>query len=66
MHEVNVAFDKLKESIPHHKLNQIDEKKDTKVRASVRANQSSSGDIICGHGSNKMGNISLLHSAPTT
>ena len=22
MHEVNVAFDKLKESIPHHKLNQ--------------------------------------------
>ena len=23
MHEVNVAFDKLKESIPHHKLNQV-------------------------------------------
>lgn len=31
MNEVNVAFDKLKESIPHHKLNQIDEKKDTKI-----------------------------------
>ncbi len=31
MNEVNVAFDKLKDSIPHHKLNQIDEKKDTKI-----------------------------------
>lgn len=31
MQEVNLAFDRLKESIPHHKLNQIDEKKDTKI-----------------------------------
>ena len=31
MHEVNLAFDRLKLSIPHHKLKQIDEKKDTKI-----------------------------------
>lgn len=31
MHEVNCAFEKLKTTIPHHKLNQIDEKKDTKI-----------------------------------
>lgn len=31
MQEVNNAFDRLKESIPHHKLNAVDEKKDTKI-----------------------------------
>ena len=31
MQEVNVAFEKLKSTIPHHKLKQIDEKKDTKI-----------------------------------
>ena len=31
MHEVNVAFERLKATIPHHRLKQIDEKKDTKI-----------------------------------
>ena len=31
MQEVNNAFERLKESIPHHKLNAVDEKKDTKI-----------------------------------
>lgn len=31
MHQVNLAFEKLKATIPHHKLNQVDEKKDTKI-----------------------------------
>jgi hypothetical protein len=31
MHQVNVAFEQLKATIPHHKLNIIDEKKDTKI-----------------------------------
>lgn len=31
MQEVNNAFERLKESIPHHKLNAVEEKKDTKI-----------------------------------
>ena len=32
MQEVNVAFERLKSTIPHHKLKQINEKKDNNVK----------------------------------